>query len=77
LIGTPGATVDADDTEVTTDRMTEEELLKGLEGLAPFRANKCESILVLTATYWRNDVTTARLGESCLRAAVMFMTARG
>ena len=35
LIGTPGATVDADDTEVTVDRMTEEELLKGLEGLAP------------------------------------------
>ena len=35
LIGSPGATVDADDTEVTVDRMTEEELLKGLEGLAP------------------------------------------
>ena len=35
LIGTPGGTVDADDTEVTVDRMTEEELLKGLEGLAP------------------------------------------
>src|SRR5438552_3858005 len=36
LIGaTSGATVDADDTEVTVDRMTEEELLKGLEGLAP------------------------------------------
>ena len=33
--GAAGATVDADDTEVTTDRMTEEELLKGLEGLAP------------------------------------------
>ena len=27
--------VDADDTEVTTDRMSEEELLKGLEGLTP------------------------------------------
>jgi DNA-directed RNA polymerase subunit omega len=27
--------VDADDTEVTGERMTEEELLKGLEGLAP------------------------------------------
>src|SRR5215831_12828327 len=26
---------DADDTEVTVDRMTEEELLKGLEGLTP------------------------------------------
>lgn len=35
LIGAPGASVDADDTEVTADRMTEEELLKGLEGLAP------------------------------------------
>lgn len=30
-----GAGVDSDDTEVTLDRMTEEELLKGLEGLAP------------------------------------------
>jgi DNA-directed RNA polymerase subunit omega len=38
LIGAgAGASVDSDDTEVTTttDRMTEEELLKGLEGLAP------------------------------------------
>ena len=35
LIGSAGTTVDADDTEVTTERMTEEELLKGLEGLAP------------------------------------------
>ena len=36
LIGAPGASVDADDTEVpAADRMTEEELLKGLEGLAP------------------------------------------
>jgi DNA-directed RNA polymerase subunit omega len=37
LIGAaPGAGVDSDDTEVaTSDRMTEEELLKGLEGLAP------------------------------------------
>ncbi len=35
LVGAPGATVDADDTEVTVERMTEEELLKGLEGLAP------------------------------------------
>ena len=26
---------DADDTDVTTDRMSEEELLKGLEGLTP------------------------------------------
>ena len=35
LIGAASAGADADDTEVTTDRMTEEELLKGLEGLAP------------------------------------------
>ena len=35
LIGAAGGTVDADDTEVTTERMTEEELLKGLEGLTP------------------------------------------
>jgi DNA-directed RNA polymerase subunit omega len=35
LIGAPGTGVDADDTEVIADRMTEEELLKGLEGLAP------------------------------------------
>ena len=35
LIGAgAGAGVDSDDTEVTADRMTEEELLKGLEGLA-------------------------------------------
>src|SRR5207244_4856818 len=35
LIGTTGATVDADDTEAMPERMTEEELLKGLDGLAP------------------------------------------
>jgi DNA-directed RNA polymerase subunit omega len=36
LIGaSAGAGVDSDDTEVTVDRMTEEELLKGLEGLTP------------------------------------------
>jgi len=34
LIG-GGSGVDNDDTEVTADRMTEEELLRGLEGLAP------------------------------------------
>ena len=33
LIGAGG--VDADDTDVTAERMTEEELLKGLEGLTP------------------------------------------
>jgi DNA-directed RNA polymerase subunit omega len=35
LIAGAGGKVEADDTEVTMDRMTEEELLKGLEGLAP------------------------------------------
>jgi DNA-directed RNA polymerase subunit omega len=30
-----GSGVDSDDTEVTVDRMTEEELLRGLEGLTP------------------------------------------
>jgi DNA-directed RNA polymerase subunit omega len=35
LIGGAGAGVDADDTEVAMERMTEEELLKGLEGLTP------------------------------------------
>ena len=35
LLGGSGERVDADDTEVTMDRMTEEELLKGLEGLTP------------------------------------------
>lgn len=35
LIGAASAGVDADDTEIAGERMTEEELLKGLEGLAP------------------------------------------
>jgi DNA-directed RNA polymerase subunit omega len=35
LIGAAGTTADADDKEVVADRMTEEELLKGLEGLTP------------------------------------------
>lgn len=35
LIGGTGERVDADDTEVAMERMTEEELLRGLEGLAP------------------------------------------
>jgi DNA-directed RNA polymerase subunit omega len=35
LIAGSGEGVDADDTEVAIDRMTEEELIKGLEGLAP------------------------------------------
>jgi len=35
LIGTTGGGVDADDTEVAMERMTEEELLRGLEGLTP------------------------------------------
>jgi DNA-directed RNA polymerase subunit omega len=34
IAGTAG-NVEADDVEITGDRMTEEELLKGLEGLAP------------------------------------------
>jgi DNA-directed RNA polymerase subunit omega len=34
IAGAPGS-VESDDLEVTADRMTEEELLKGLEGLAP------------------------------------------
>jgi len=34
LIGSSGS-VDADDTDVTVEHMSEEELLKGLEGLAP------------------------------------------
>ena len=35
LIGAGGGTVDADDTEVAVEHMSEEEFLKGLEGLAP------------------------------------------
>jgi DNA-directed RNA polymerase subunit omega len=35
LIAGAGGNVEADDTQVTADRMTEEEPLKGLEGLAP------------------------------------------
>jgi DNA-directed RNA polymerase subunit omega len=35
MIGAASEGVDADDTEVTADRMTEEELLRGLEGLTP------------------------------------------
>ncbi|HMA70904.1 MAG TPA: DNA-directed RNA polymerase subunit omega [Xanthobacteraceae bacterium] len=35
LIAGAGGNVEADDVEITADRMTEEELLKGLEGLAP------------------------------------------
>jgi DNA-directed RNA polymerase subunit omega len=35
LIGAAGGSVDADDTEVAVERMTEEELLRGLEGLTP------------------------------------------
>ena len=35
LIGADRRCVDADDPEVTFDRMTEEELLNGLEGLVP------------------------------------------
>jgi DNA-directed RNA polymerase subunit omega len=35
LIGGASGNVEADDTEIAVDRMTEEELLKGLEGLSP------------------------------------------
>jgi DNA-directed RNA polymerase subunit omega len=35
LISSIGGAIEADDTEVTGERMTEEELLKGLEGLTP------------------------------------------
>jgi len=35
LIAGTGGNVEADDMEIIADRMTEEELLKGLEGLAP------------------------------------------
>jgi DNA-directed RNA polymerase subunit omega len=35
LIGAGSGNVDADDAEVMPERMTEEELLKGFEGLAP------------------------------------------
>ena len=35
LIGAAGEGVDADDKEVAVDHMSEEELLKGLEGLTP------------------------------------------
>jgi DNA-directed RNA polymerase subunit omega len=34
LIGTSSVSVDSGDTEVTSEHMTEEELLKGIEGLA-------------------------------------------
>jgi DNA-directed RNA polymerase subunit omega len=34
LIGTSNSSVDSGDTEVTSEHMTEEELLRGLEGLA-------------------------------------------
>ncbi len=35
LISADGGSIDVDDTEVTAQQMTEEELLKGLEGLTP------------------------------------------
>ncbi len=35
LLGGSGASVDADDTDVAMEHMSEEELLKGLEGLTP------------------------------------------
>ena len=35
LIGAGSGSIDSDDADVAPERMTEEELLKGLEGLAP------------------------------------------
>jgi DNA-directed RNA polymerase subunit omega len=35
MVASDGTKLDSDDSAVTMDRMTEEELLKGLEGLAP------------------------------------------
>ena len=35
LVSSDGGSADADDTEITAQQMTEEELLKGLEGLTP------------------------------------------
>ena len=61
LIGAgAGASVDSDDTEVTADRMTEEELLKGLEGLAPRGATGRRSrIIVQFALIVRNGSSRA------------------
>ncbi|MEA2935948.1 MAG: DNA-directed polymerase subunit omega [Variibacter sp.] len=42
LIGAPGARIDSGDTEVVLERMTEEELLRGLEGLTPPEAQPDE-----------------------------------
>ena len=44
LIGGAGGSVDADDTDVAVDHMSEEELLKGLEGLAPPEAQPDEEV---------------------------------
>ena len=43
LIGSPGTGVDADDTEVITDRMSEEELLKGLKAYAAGESARARS----------------------------------
>ena len=45
LIGTSNATVDSGDTEVTSEHMTEEDLLKGIEGLALVPREKPEEEL--------------------------------
>src|SRR5262249_60443111 len=55
LIGTAGGTVDADDTEVTPERMTEEELLKGLEGLTPPEEQPEEDEKRLPAHQWQGQ----------------------
>ena len=45
LIGTSNATVDSGETEVTSEHMTEEDLLKGIEGLALVPREKPEEEL--------------------------------
>ena len=45
LIGTSSATVDSGDTEVTSEHMTERDLLKGIEGLALVPREKPEEEL--------------------------------
>ena len=74
LIGAAGASVDADDTEVTVDRMTEEELLKGLEGLAPPEERPEPEIEVGRRGYViapaRTLVSTARHVRAVLQASL-------
>ena len=57
LIGGAGGSVDADDTEVVLERMTEEELLKGLEGSRRPRSSPKRRSRQPSAT---DEPTTAR-----------------